>query len=51
MYMQNKVVIITGASDGIGAIAEKNLHAQGAEVIVVERSPEKTKKVAEDSAP
>ncbi len=46
--MDNKVIIITGASDGIGAVAAKELHEMGATVVVVGRSPEKTKKVAEE---
>jgi NAD(P)-dependent dehydrogenase (short-subunit alcohol dehydrogenase family) len=45
--MKDKVIIITGASDGIGAVAAKELHQLGAKVVVVGRSPEKTKKVAE----
>ena len=45
--MKDKVVIITGASDGIGAVAAQELHALGATVVVVGRSPEKTKKVAD----
>lgn len=46
--MQNKVVVITGASDGIGAVAAAELHDRGATVIVVGRSPEKTKHVADE---
>lgn len=46
--MENKVVVITGASDGIGAVAAKELKARGATVVVVGRSPEKTQKVASE---
>jgi NAD(P)-dependent dehydrogenase (short-subunit alcohol dehydrogenase family) len=42
-----KTVVITGASDGIGASAAGALHALGHTVVVVGRSPEKTAAVAE----
>ncbi|MEU6646925.1 SDR family NAD(P)-dependent oxidoreductase [Saccharomonospora sp. NPDC046836] len=42
----NKVVVITGASDGIGAAAARRLHADGHAVVVVGRSVEKTRAVA-----
>lgn len=42
-----KVIVITGASDGIGASAAKTLHEAGHHVVVVGRSPEKTAKVAD----
>jgi NAD(P)-dependent dehydrogenase (short-subunit alcohol dehydrogenase family) len=45
--MNDKVIVITGASDGIGAVAAKKLHELGATVVVIGRSPEKTKQVAE----
>lgn len=53
MSVEGKTIVITGASDGIGAVAAKELHKQGAEVIVTGRNPEKTKRVAEavDSPP
>lgn len=42
----NKVVVITGASDGIGAAAARRLRADGHTVVVVGRSAEKTRAVA-----
>lgn len=42
-----KTIVITGASDGIGAAAARELHALGHEVVVVGRSAEKTRAVAE----
>jgi NAD(P)-dependent dehydrogenase (short-subunit alcohol dehydrogenase family) len=39
-------VIITGASDGIGATAAERLHRSGENVVVIGRSPEKTTAVA-----
>jgi NAD(P)-dependent dehydrogenase (short-subunit alcohol dehydrogenase family) len=47
MSMQGKTVVITGASSGLGAAAAKTLSGLGAEVVVVGRSPDKTKAVAE----
>jgi NAD(P)-dependent dehydrogenase (short-subunit alcohol dehydrogenase family) len=44
----SKVVVITGASDGIGAAAARRLHANGHTVVVVGRSAEKTSAVAEE---
>jgi NAD(P)-dependent dehydrogenase (short-subunit alcohol dehydrogenase family) len=41
-----KVIVITGASDGIGAAAARRLHATGHTVVVVGRSPQKTRAVA-----
>ncbi|WP_250007841.1 SDR family NAD(P)-dependent oxidoreductase [Actinoplanes sp. M2I2] len=43
-----KVIVITGASDGIGAAAARRLHAAGHTVVVVGRSPQKTRAVAEE---
>ena len=40
--MSPPVVVVTGASDGIGAAAARRLHRSGATVVVVGRSPEKT---------
>jgi NAD(P)-dependent dehydrogenase (short-subunit alcohol dehydrogenase family) len=46
--MKDKVVVITGASDGIGAAAARLLKAQGAHVVIVGRSPQKTEKMASE---
>lgn len=46
--MTRKTIVITGASDGIGAQAARELHAQGHEVILVGRSPEKIQRVANE---
>lgn len=43
-----KTIIITGASDGIGAEAARQLHARGENVVIVGRSPERTKAIAEE---
>ncbi|MCD5314953.1 SDR family NAD(P)-dependent oxidoreductase [Kineosporia babensis] len=42
-----RTIIITGASDGIGAAAAQQLAARGEHVVVVGRSPDKTARVAE----
>jgi len=44
--MQGKTVVITGASDGLGAEAARQLAGLGATVAVVGRSPQKTAAVA-----
>ncbi|MET0422262.1 MAG: SDR family NAD(P)-dependent oxidoreductase, partial [Actinoplanes sp.] len=41
-----KTIVITGASDGIGAAAARQLHADGHRVVVVGRSAQKTEAVA-----
>lgn len=46
--MPGKTIVITGASDGIGAAAARQLHADGHQVIVVGRSASKTKAVADE---
>ena len=43
----SKIIVITGASDGIGAAAARQLHADGHTVVVVGRSPHKTRHVAD----
>ncbi|MET3803623.1 NAD(P)-dependent dehydrogenase (short-subunit alcohol dehydrogenase family) [Nakamurella sp. UYEF19] len=43
----SKIIIVTGASDGIGAAGARQLQANGHTVVVVGRSPEKTRHVAE----
>ena len=45
--VEGKTIVITGASDGIGAVAARKLHDAGANVIVTGRNPEKTKRVAD----
>ncbi|WP_061961832.1 SDR family NAD(P)-dependent oxidoreductase [Demequina flava] len=46
--MTTKTIVITGASDGIGAGAARQLTDIGHNVVVVGRSPEKTQEVATD---
>lgn len=46
MSVEGKTIVITGASDGIGAVAARELHKQGAKVIVTGRNAEKTAAVA-----
>lgn len=43
-----KTIVITGASDGIGAAAARKLHADGHRVVVVGRSRPKTEAVAKE---
>src|ERR1700691_229802 len=43
-----KTIVITGASDGIGAAAARRLHEDGSQVVVVGRSPRKTQAVARE---
>ena len=47
--MAPKTIVITGASDGIGAAAAKQLAGKGHHVVVVGRSADKTKAVAEQT--
>lgn len=42
-----RTIVITGASDGIGAAAARQLHAAGETVVVVGRNPDKTRAVAD----
>ncbi|MFI5613991.1 SDR family NAD(P)-dependent oxidoreductase [Amycolatopsis sp. NPDC051903] len=44
--MSPKTIVITGASDGIGAAAARELHGRGHRVVVVGRSPAKTAAIA-----
>ena len=46
--MPGKTIVITGASDGIGAAAARQLTQQGERVVLVGRSPQKTEAVARD---
>jgi NAD(P)-dependent dehydrogenase (short-subunit alcohol dehydrogenase family) len=42
-----RTIVLTGASDGIGAAAARQLHEVGERVVVVGRDPDKTRTVAE----
>lgn len=44
--LKGQTIIITGASDGVGAATARALHKRGAKVVVVGRSPQKTRAVA-----
>lgn len=46
--MAQKVVVITGASDGIGRAAARRLASDGHRVVLVGRSPQKTRALAEE---
>jgi NAD(P)-dependent dehydrogenase (short-subunit alcohol dehydrogenase family) len=46
--MSQRTVVITGASDGIGAAAARALRDRGDRVVVVGRSPDKTRAVARE---
>ncbi len=46
--MTARTIVITGASDGIGASAARTLSKQGEQVVVVGRSAEKTAQVAKE---
>lgn len=46
--MQRKTIVITGASDGIGAAASRALVQLGQQVVLVGRSPEKTHRLAHE---
>ncbi|PSL03656.1 short-subunit dehydrogenase [Haloactinopolyspora alba] len=43
---EGKTIVVTGASDGIGAAAARMLHRDGHRVAIVGRSPQKTRAVA-----
>jgi NAD(P)-dependent dehydrogenase (short-subunit alcohol dehydrogenase family) len=44
--LKGQTIIITGASDGVGAATARILHKRGAKVVIVGRSPQKTRAVA-----
>ena len=46
--VQGKVIVITGASSGIGAVLAKVLHSNGAKVVISARRVDELKKVAEE---
>lgn len=46
--MSGKTIIITGASDGVGAAAARELKARGEHVVIVGRTPEKTAALARE---
>jgi len=45
--MQDRVVIVTGATSGIGEVAARGLAAMGANIVIVSRSEAKTSMLAE----
>jgi len=47
LSMQDRVVIVTGATSGIGEVAARGLAAMGAKVVIVSRSEAKTSMLAE----
>lgn len=49
MDLNGKVVLLTGASDGIGAAAARIFHGRGAELALVARREEKLRAVAAES--
>lgn len=44
--MERRTIVITGASDGVGAAAARELADQGEEVVLIGRSPQKTAALA-----
>jgi NAD(P)-dependent dehydrogenase (short-subunit alcohol dehydrogenase family) len=44
----SKTIVITGASDGIGAAAARQLHQDGHHVVIVGRAPQKTQAIARE---
>ncbi|MGG4491187.1 SDR family oxidoreductase [Metabacillus idriensis] len=47
-YIENKVVVITGASSGIGKVTAKHLAERGAKVVIAARSEDKLQKIVSD---
>ena len=45
---ESKTIVITGASDGIGAAAARQLKADGHVLVLIGRSPEKSRRIAEE---
>lgn len=48
MNLRDKVVVITGASEGLGEVLAKKISQSGAKVVLVARSEEKLKKLTEE---
>lgn len=46
--MQDKVVVITGASEGLGKATAKKLHQAGAKVLLVANTPDKLQQCADE---
>ena len=46
--LTGRTIVVTGASDGVGAAAARKLAGDGENVVVVGRSPDKTKAFAAD---
>ena len=47
-YLRGKVIAVTGASDGIGAVAAKTFASYGATMILIGRSVPKLEKVYDE---
>ena len=50
LNIENKLILVTGASSGIGAAAAMDFAKQGANLVLVARSGERLKKVADEIA-
>ena len=48
MDMNNKLILITGATSGIGKAAAQAIAAQGGRVVIVGRNPQKTAATVEE---